>query len=155
LGSAHLRHWEMMIFCGVTFYCWPVKFTGQQQKVNTIMYINLSTCYSVMPLTCSIHCVEFLERHNTCVMIAHSTKPIERMLKTLLKMLAAPNHLRNVNIAVYILQFVLELPPFTFSFTRSWLHIQFIQTMKRRGDSTSPWWSPTPITRFSWCEALG
>jgi len=36
--------------------------------VNTIpRYLKFSTCCSVLPLTCSVHCLGFIERHNTSI----------------------------------------------------------------------------------------
>ena len=65
----------------------------------TPRYLNFSTCCSVLPLTCRIHCLGFLERHNTSIflnlilvpgpatfhssLVARSRKPIKYILKSL------------------------------------------------------------------------
>ena len=58
-------------------------------------YFNFSTCCSVLPLTCSIDCIGFVEKHSIMVFllradfhsgsVARSRKPIKCMLNTLLR----------------------------------------------------------------------
>jgi len=69
----------------------PPSVTGKYYP--KAQYLNFSTCCSVLPLTCSAHCLRFVERHNTSVFfynfhhdsVARSRKLIECMLKTLLR----------------------------------------------------------------------
>ena len=76
--------------------------------VNTTpRYLNVSTCWSVLPLTCRIHYLGFAKRQEYYLdifntnfhsgSVARSRKPIECMLKTVEKMLAVLNRLQKVN----------------------------------------------------------
>ena len=117
-----LENWQLcgvwkFPFCGhraIKFMQNGVSFTNPcsnllglrfSTNVNTTpSYLNVSICWSVLPLTCRIHCLGFAKRQeyylnifNTSGSIACSRKPIECMLKTVEKMLAVPNRPQKVN----------------------------------------------------------
>ena len=76
------------------------------RKYATPRCLNVSTCCSVLPLTCSIHCLGFVERRNTSVfLVLISFRRGRTQLKTdrvhsedsVEKMLAVPNRLQQAN----------------------------------------------------------
>ena len=100
---------------------------------TTPSYSNVSTCCNVFPLTCRIHCLGRLERHNSSVFlvlifvpVGRSRKPIKCVLKTLLR--TSMHALPHTNSSAKSKRFILQFPTVTPSSTRLWLSIQFMQT---------------------------
>jgi len=41
-----------------------------------VLYLNFSTCFSALPLTCSVHLLGFLDRHNILVLLVLNFTPV-------------------------------------------------------------------------------
>jgi len=97
---------------------------------TTLRYLNVSTCCSVFPLTCGIHCLGRLERHNTSIflvliffLLGHTQQktdqlraedPVEKI------------HACGTSLSVKSKRFILHFPTVTPSLTRLRLSIKFI-----------------------------
>jgi len=116
--------------------------------VNTTpRYLNFSTCCSVLSLTCRIHCLGFVERHNTSVCLvlifipawSHAAEnrasACWRLLRSSTKSSAKGKRL------------ILQLPTVTHSSTRLWLSIQFMKT----SGSQPRFWGPHSAPKHPLC----
>ena len=91
-------------------------------------------------LTCNIHCLEFLEKHNTSIFSvlilfpawSHAAKNRSTSSwRSCWEDVAVPNHPREAS------GWHVQLPAATCPSNRLWLFHQFIWNIKRRGDSTN------------------
>ena len=99
---------------------------------TTPRYLNVSTCCSVLPLTCRNNCLGCLKRHNTSIFLVlflfllgrtqHKTdqmraeNPVEKI------------HACNTDSSAKSKRFILQSPTVTLLLTRLWLSIHFRYT---------------------------
>jgi len=125
----------------------PPSVTGD---INTTpRYLNVFTCCSVLLLTCSLHCLGFVERHHTPVFLVLIFSPARSEAeKNWSSVCWRPcwkdATASSTKSSAKIKRFILHLPTVTPSSTRLSLSIQCTSTMIRNGDSTHPCRSPKP-----------
>ena len=105
---------------------------------TTTRYLNFSTYCSVMPL--SVHCLGFVERHNTSVFLVLIFNPARSHVpnnRSSACWKSCSDDASSTKLFAKSKRLILQLPIVTLSSTRLWLSIQFIHTMKMRGRQTN------------------
>ena len=136
----------------ITALALPIRVSSSLSYLPSLVnatprYLNFSTWFSVAPFTCNTYWSGFLERWNTSVLVVLIFIPA--VLHASAKLFNArwrsdfekeSRAKSSANSRRLILQFLIV------AYSSSWLHlsIQFMKTMKRRGDKTHPCRSPTP-----------
>ena len=136
----------------ITALALPIRVSNSSSCLPSLVnatprYLNFSTCFSVAPFTCNTHWLGFLKRWSTSVLAVLIFIPaVWHASAKLFNVRWRPDSVEesrtksSANGRRLILQFPIV------AHSSAWLHlsIQFMQTMKRRGDKTHPCRSPTP-----------